>query len=199
MIHITKIYLVTNCYGDPNKVYIGKEKSHKDLKRENNHKRKFGKQIEFTFIDQVKGWKKEKWIPIESFYINYFKFLEFEVLNKNNGRGGPSFHTSETRKKLSKNNKGRKFSKEWLNKLSKAKKGTPKPKGFGIAHSLKMKGKPHPSKWKPVLQYDLDMNLIKEFKNVKEIISKKITCTVYLMKCLKNKSKSAGGFIWRYK
>lgn len=121
----TSIYLIINCFGDPNKVYIGKEKSHKELKRENDHKRTYGKQIEFTFIDQVEGWNKENWKPLESFYINYFKFLGFEVLNKNEGGNGVDFHTDETKLKLSISLKGKS-----------------KPKGFGDKISQILKGRP---------------------------------------------------------
>jgi hypothetical protein len=38
---MTKIYLVENCYGDPNKVYIGKTINSREL----NHKKTYGKYI----------------------------------------------------------------------------------------------------------------------------------------------------------
>ena len=43
------IYLVENCYNDPNKVYIGKTKS----SRKSDHKRKFGDKIVYTVIDET--------------------------------------------------------------------------------------------------------------------------------------------------
>ena len=46
---MTKIYLVENCYGDLNKVYIGKTKN----SRENNHKNTYGDQIIYTIIDEI--------------------------------------------------------------------------------------------------------------------------------------------------
>jgi hypothetical protein len=41
----TKIYLVTYCYNDYNKVYIGKTIN--DKSRKNDHKRKYGNEIDF--------------------------------------------------------------------------------------------------------------------------------------------------------
>ena len=57
MMNITKIYLVENCYGDPNKIYVGKTKG----SREKNHKKTYGSQIFYTYIDEVEGCKKEDW------------------------------------------------------------------------------------------------------------------------------------------
>ena len=45
---VTKIYLVENCYGDLNKVYIGKTIN----SRESNHKKTYGDCIKYTFIDE---------------------------------------------------------------------------------------------------------------------------------------------------
>ena len=44
MMNITRIYLVENCDGDMNKVYIGKNKKGCDS-RKSTHKRTFGKEI----------------------------------------------------------------------------------------------------------------------------------------------------------
>ena len=45
---MTYIYLVTNCFNEPNKVYIGKTiKS-----RKNAHKKTYNKQIEYNIIDK---------------------------------------------------------------------------------------------------------------------------------------------------
>ena len=94
--NITRIYLVENCYGDPNKVYIGKTK----YSRESIHKRTFGKNITYTYIDEIEGWEKEKWKPIETYWIHQFKQWGFKVMNENEGGGGPAFHTEETKQKM---------------------------------------------------------------------------------------------------
>ena len=68
----TKIYLVTNCYGDPNKVYIGKEKfPKKSHSREYCHKLVYGNNIIFTYIDEVNSLDSNDWKPLECFWIEY--------------------------------------------------------------------------------------------------------------------------------
>jgi hypothetical protein len=113
---ITKIYLVTNCYNDPNKVYIGKTKTNYRIY---GHKRKFGDQIIFTYIDQIESLDYKDWEPLEIFWIEYFRFLGFSVQNQNKGGGGPITHTQLTKDKISKINKGRKHSLEHINKRKK--------------------------------------------------------------------------------
>lgn len=133
--NITKIYLVTNCYNNPFKVYIGKTKNN----REQSHKLKFGKDIIYSYIDEVNSLNHEDWKPLESFWINYFKMLGFDVQNKNNGGGGPCFHTEQSKKLLSYILKGKTKpprTKDHSLKLSEANKGLKKP------NSGKIKGVP---------------------------------------------------------
>ena len=111
----TKIYLVENCYGDPNKVYIGKTKE----SREKNHRKTYGFQIKYTFIDEIHSLNRKDWKPLECFWIEQFKQWGFEILNKNKGGGGPEFHSEYTKNEM---------------------KGKPKPKGFGENHSKLLKG-----------------------------------------------------------
>lgn len=94
--NITKIYLVENCFGDLNKIYIGKTKG----SRESIHRHTFSSNIVYTYIDEVEGWEKEKWEHIETYWIHQFKQWGFEVMNKNEGGGGPVFHTEETKQKM---------------------------------------------------------------------------------------------------
>lgn len=121
---ITKIYLVTNCYRDPNKIYIGKEKHPKITKREIVHKRTYGNQIQFDYIDQVESLDRKDWKPLEGFWIQYFIFLGFEVLNKQkSGGSGPEFLSEETKRRIGKANKGNKnllgfkYNEEMLSKM----------------------------------------------------------------------------------
>lgn len=129
MINITKIYLVTNCYGDPNKVYIGKTINDS---REGNHRRTYGKQITFDYIDEVNSTSRKYWKPLETYWIEQFRQWGYEVINKNKiGGSGPEFQTSDTKIKISQHP-------ERGNKISQAQKGIskpnskkPKPKEFG--------------------------------------------------------------------
>jgi hypothetical protein len=98
MIHTTKIYLVTNCFGDPFKVYIGKT----NTSRESKHKFKFGKQILYEVIDEINSKNKNDWKLIETYWIQQFKAWGFKVLNQNEGGGGPQFYSEEIKQKMRK-------------------------------------------------------------------------------------------------
>lgn len=119
----TKIYLVTNIDNNPFKVYIGKTKNC----RKNNHETTYGKQITYDYIDEVDSFDYKDYGPIETFWINQFKAWGFEVVNNNEGGGGPSKWSDELlnseenqlRKEKIKNNKER------AEKISKATKGVP--------------------------------------------------------------------------
>jgi hypothetical protein len=123
-LQITKIYLITNCYGDPNKVYVGKEKYKKYPTRKGTHKKTYGNNIIFTYIDEVNSLNHKDWKPLECFWIEYFRQLGFDIQNKNKGGGGLDLLSFESRQLISKANKGK-----------------PKPPSFGNNHSIKMKGK----------------------------------------------------------
>jgi hypothetical protein len=104
MINITKIYLVENCYGDSNKVYIGKTKNN----RKSSHKNTFGNQIIYTYIDEIESTNREDWKPLESYWIEQFRQWGFEVMNKNKGGNGPNYlnKNSCTLISLNRTNKG---------------------------------------------------------------------------------------------
>jgi len=103
MINITKIYLVENCYGDPNKVYIGKTKNN----RKYNHSKTYGSQITYTYIDKVNSINHNDWEPLETYWIEQFRQWGFQVMNKNKGGSGPDFQTEETKQKISNSTKGK--------------------------------------------------------------------------------------------
>ena len=122
----TKIYLVENCYNNPNWVYIGKTKNC----RKNDHKQKYGKQINYTIIDYINSDDKKDWTPIESYWIEQFKVWGFNVLNQNTGGGGPAYRTQEFINNQIKRQTGHKQSIETCLKRSESTKGKPKPEGF---------------------------------------------------------------------
>jgi len=233
--NITKIYLVTNCYGDPNKVYVGKTKG----QRISSHKHTFGKQIEYNYIDEINSLRKEDYIPLECYWIEQFRQWGFEVVNKNKGGGGCSFLTQKTKNKISKSLKGKPKPKGWGKtnsnnkerslKISKSMSGRiqseeekqnrrhPKPEGFGEKIRKYQLGKPKSEETKkklkfksqeginnikkannkPIIQYNLDMNPIKEWPSISE--AQKWLNKGYITGCLLGRQKQAGGFIWKFK
>jgi hypothetical protein len=101
----TKIYLVTNCYGNPNWVYIGKTVN----SRKNAHKKTYGDQIEYTYIDEVNSLFHNDWESLETYWIEQFKAWGFEIMNiRKKGGSGPSFQTSEVKLNIGKGNLGKK-------------------------------------------------------------------------------------------
>jgi len=236
---MTKIYLVTNCYNDPNKVYIGKTKN----SRKNNHKKTYGKCIEYSYIDEIDSLKRQDWGPIETYWIEQFRQWGFEVVNpRKKGGGGPEFQTEEAKKKIQKYILEREYKKEWVDKMRENRinsnfgypKGVKRPKEFGenIASNLERnkkigesnKGKKKPqvgiklqgipkteqhkqnisnsSKGKtrnnkPISQYDLEGNFIKEWISRTE--AKRWLGPGDIAGCLSGKQKQAGGFVWCYK
>lgn len=129
MINTTKIYLVTNCFGDPNKVYIGKTKNSREI----NHSKTYGSQIIYTYIDEVNSLKYKDWEPLETFWIEYFKFLGFILMNvRKSGGSGPSYYSEETKQKMRMSHKGRKISEEWKENMRKPKSTSKKGKEHGL-------------------------------------------------------------------
>jgi uncharacterized protein YlaI len=99
----TYIYLVENCFGDPNSVYIGKTKN----SRKNNHKRTYGNCITYTIIDEINSLDSKIWKPIETMWIQTFILWGFNVLNiRKEGGGGSSEWTDEQKDNHSNIKKG---------------------------------------------------------------------------------------------
>ena len=59
-------------------------------------------------------------------------------------------------------------------------------------------GKEHPRS-KPVLQFDLNGNFIKEWECATQVEKELGISHCHICQCCQNKRKSAGGYIWKYK
>jgi hypothetical protein len=199
---MTYIYLVENCYGDPNKVYIGKTKN----SREVNHKKTYGDQISYFILDNVNSLKYNDWEPLETFCIEQFRQWGYNVMNvRKKGGSGVEFHSEETKNKMRKPKslthkekiKNRSFSKETCDKISKSKKGYIYSKERNLKISDKLKGrKVDWNKKYPILQYDLDGNFIKEWESISKATKAGFG---YIIGVLNGKQKTAGGYKWKLK
>jgi group I intron endonuclease len=162
----------------------------------------------------------------ETWWINYFNALEredFYNLEDNKKRGINPFANKtpeELRKIFSKIQ-----NKERNEKIGKA-NSKPKPKGFGdmmseihkgrkrseeskLKQSKSLKGRNSPNKgnkWnkeqkkqlgKPIFQYDISGNLIQEWYSTQE--AQKQLGLKGINNNLKDRTKTCGGFIWKYK
>jgi hypothetical protein len=91
-------------------------------------------------------------------------------------------------------NKGRKIT--WGDKISKSLKGKPKPEGF-LKDSSKLKGRLINNK--PILQFNKDGDFIQEWNSAKEAERHYSMSNNCINSCLKEKTKTSGGYIWKYK
>ncbi len=207
---MTYIYLVENCYGDPNKVYIGKTIN----SRESNHKKTYGYQIIYTFIDEINSLDRKEWEPLESYWIEQFKQWGFEIVNKRKKGGmGPEFLSKESRDKKSKAMLGKKHSQETCLKISQSRKGQKqtisakhkiskalkgrKRSNFFMSESGKEKIKNIISK--PILQFDKNNNLIQEWSSTQEAATYYNIQKGHICNALRGRSKTCCGFTWKYK
>jgi len=126
-------------------------------------------------------------------------------LNKNYNIPGLGFH-----------NTGRVFEKSVRDKMRLARLGDKNPR-YGNPHSeetkekirIKAKGRIYSEETKkrlsdarikkPVLQFDKDMNFIKEYESIKIAGENTKTDKGDISKVCNNKQKSAGGWIWKLK
>jgi predicted GIY-YIG superfamily endonuclease len=197
---MTKIYIL-----ERNKVpfYVGKTLqeikerfyTHKD-KKENS------KIVEIDCVDD------NEWRFWESWYIELFKSWGFKLENKNNGGGGrgPGWVSPPERNakiKASMKNHSQYYTDEVREKISNSNKGKLKP--FTKEHQqniLIAKRK----QAKPLLMYDLDNNLIKEWESkgqaaewIKETKKRQGNLTSQIKDAILGKQKTAFGYKWKYK
>lgn len=207
---LTRIYLVSNCFGEPNQIYIGKEKSHQIDGRKGSHMRTYGEDSKFDYIDNCDGWSKKEWRPLEKFWIKHFKDYGFELMNGNEGGSGPNFQTQEAKDKMSISNKGKNLGKNHTqstkDKISKALKGTKRDET-----TIKNMSKPRTKldkfkfsnldkKNKKIIQYNLNGEFIKEWKSLQEAeIFLNVNNNTNISACCLNKQKTAWGYIWKFK
>lgn len=207
---IIGIYKITN---PKNEVYIGQTTNW--IIRKTQYKNLHCKEqpkilkslLEFGFenhqFEMIKEYLESELDEKESYhkqqYINQFSWGLALFCRIKDGRGGKC--SEETKLKMSISmkgkNKGKKYSEETKQKMRK-----PKPKEFSNKMSKIHKGKTIPESTRlkmsiPVLQFDKQNNFIKEWESATKAITKlKIT---NICNCLNKRSKTAGGFVWKYK
>jgi hypothetical protein len=211
---MTIIYIVKNINNNLNTIYIGKTTGNW---RKNQHKRKYGLQIIYEEIDRIDSSKKEDWKPLENKWIKHYKDLGYNVLNENEGGGGPTHHTEESKQKIRNKKLGNHHTEESKQKISKSKTGLKyninkrgkshksygisKPKGFGkkITNNTTRSTNISQSRQKPILQYDLEDNFIKEWISGKEAGKILNISNSNITQCCKGKQKTYKGYKWTYK
>lgn len=180
---------------------------------------KFEKIFEFTSLDIVS--LNLILNKLEVYYISKFDTFKHGY-NATIGGEGTSYykHSEQTKKKISQSNKGKKLSPERRRKCGLAMKGKHHTKEvcqkirialLNRPHSLyeslgnKLRGRKRDhdvimkgaiKRRKPVIQYDLNGNFIKEYEGSSVIPN---IAEANIIACCKGKLNSAYGYIWRYK
>ena len=99
--------------------------------------------------------------------------------------------TEETKLKMSLARKDREIT--WGDKISEAKQNKP------FKYSEESKQKMRENSGIPILQFTKDNQFIKEYRSAKQAERETGVKNDNICCCLKGKSKSAGGFVWKYK
>lgn len=141
----------------------------------------------------------------------YGRIHSLETKNKMSSSHKGIKHLDSAKLKISIFNKGKKQSIETINKRIKASIGKVRSieSKINISNSLKGKVRSEESKLKqsksrkgignkPILQYDLNGNFIKEWES-SSIVKLHLGITNHIAACCKGKRKTAGGYKWKYK
>jgi hypothetical protein len=151
---------------------------------------------------------KENLAKREEFWLQKFDAENNPLfMNRTNKAFGNSGLTEETKLKIKLSSLGKPKSTEARNNMSKGRTGKTrnqtkvrsdkgKPRGANplIAESLKTRNRE--STFKPVIQYDLEGNIVREYKSAQE--AKDIT-KLKIQNALTGIYKTCGGYIWKYK
>lgn len=171
--------------------YIGNRKHQHKL---NNSIKKYG--LENHTFKIIEECSIEQLNEREIYWIHHYKSV-IEGLNLTyGGEGGKQ--SEEVKNKKSKSMTGKKFSEETKKKMSESKKGH-------NMYTNDWKQKMRDGAWKsgtsskPILQYDLEGNFIREWNNMTEAAKYISKSTSAISECCKNKRKTAYGYKWEYK
>lgn len=108
--------------------------------------------------------------------------------------------SEETKRKLSEAKKGKKIgpmSIERREALRKLLTGVPKTEEHKRKISETLLGRPNKECWKPILQYSLEGEFIREWESITE--AQEYYKTKHISACAKGKRNNAAGFYWQYK
>lgn len=118
---------------------------------------------------------------------NMSEETKLKISNSSKGR----IISEETRKKISEKIKGKKHSEETIKKMIISKKNFK----FSNENIIKMAK----INKKPIIQMDLNQNVIEEFDSITEASIKLLIGIKNIGECLSGRSKTAGNFKWKYK
>ena len=204
------IYLTTHI--TTGKMYVGRDK--------NNNPSYFGSGTDIKQIIKNEGkgnlkktilsecFNESELLSQEEYWLNYFDAENNpKFYNRTNKAYGCSRQTEEGKRKISENRKSFEWTPESKLKASKTRTGMKvgsyktrkdkgKPRGKLPSTSNALKERDRSYSYKPVIQYDLEGNAIREYKSAQEA---KIQTQLKIQNNLIGLAKSCGGFIWKYR
>ena len=170
---MTYIYLVENCYGDSNNVYIGKTKGNW---RECQHVKRFGPTAIFTIIDEIDSLSRKDWSPLETYWIQQFKQWGFQLMNiRLRGGNGVEKHSETTKQKMRRPHKS-----------------TGKQTSEHIFKRTQQKNK-------PILQFSREGKFIQEWPSSTIAAQTLNVGQKGINHCCHYRQPTAFNFIWRFK
>lgn len=156
--------------------------------------RKYGKNnftleiVELCETSEILKEREKYWI---AFYNSTDRSIGYNMTEGGDGTFGRK-HSEETKEKIRQKALGRKISEETRKKMSNSHKvNYSDSQRKAVAESNARRAK-------PVLVYDLDMNLLKEFKSLKETASEMKIHTTTIRKSIRG-GKIGFNYIFRYK
>jgi len=211
------IYKITNFLGES---YIGqainikkRKKDYFDLRANTKNQPKIFKSliengIKNHIFEVLEECLEEQLNERERYYKQQFidkygwdKALFYFIDDKGGGLKGP--RTKETKDKIGRSLKGREFTKEWKDKISERKKDFKYSKEARnkISKSNKGKRKTFNNRGLPILQYSLDGNFIKEWKNTNEVLINfpELTQSSLIKVCRGERNYKYKGYLWKRK
>lgn len=155
---------------------------------------------------------KRKAVVLETSLIAYYKRKDLSYNIANGGEGSSSV-SEETKSRLSRILKGKVRNKESVHRAVETRKrlGEYTYNPYWLWNNRDFKGEKNPmygkkhteealrKKYKRVLQYNKNNELIAEYESVKEAAKAINKSCTHVVSALRGRSKTAGGYIWRYK
>jgi len=205
--------------------YIGKGTTGRY--REKSNRNRYWKNVVnkhgFEAIILINNINEEKAFELEFKISEQFGWENLTNLNREKGNGGHSMsektksilYTKERNIKISNSlkgrkitwekgglkNKGNKLSEESKQKISLSKKGHKCYKNPNFSKKISKALKGRETKWiyKPILQYDLEGNFIREFISQKQAEDFLKCKKGSISACCNNRQKTAYNYIWKFK
>lgn len=148
----------------------------------------------------------ENWEWLEEYWISQFRAWGFRITNMTDGGDGNNnqIFSRESIEKRNSKLRGRKRPQWVRDKISKAKKGVPKSEEVKRKISETLTGKKQSEetkkkRYKPVIQYDLEGNKLKEFPYLRKAAKAVNGSPGPISNACKGVQNTAYGYKWRYK